>query len=81
MSYMETIHAKLQEFSYLNSENQREWNTQQIELFRQWLMKFLRRNSQARNEMINCPRKISNTRQILEHFSKHYVMSVPFKIV
>jgi hypothetical protein len=80
MSYMETIHAKLQEFSYLNSENQREWNTQQIELFRQWLMKFLRRNPRARNEMINAPKKRNNTTQVLEHFSKHFVVGVNFKI-
>lgn len=77
--YMTQIHQRLQEFSY-PTEQGREWNTQQIELFRSWLVKFLRRNSKARNEMINCPRKINNTSQILEHFSKHFVVSTGFKI-
>jgi hypothetical protein len=80
MTYQDQIHAKLLSLSSINSEGKREWTTQSMENFRQWMMKMLKRNSQARNNLINCPKKWNNTTQILEHFSKAYCLSVPFKI-
>jgi hypothetical protein len=80
MDYMTQIHQRLQDFSYQNTEGQREWTSTKCEMFRQWLMKFLRRNPKARNAMINAPKKWNNTTQVLEHFSKHFVVTVGFKI-
>ena len=71
---------KLDHYSRIH-DGKRCWDKTGIESFRQWLLRYLKRNPVARNEMINAPKSQNNLTHILDHFSKHFVMSVPFKII
>lgn len=59
-------------------DGQNTWNAQQRELFRRQVIRYLRRHPDARNDMINAPKSVNNTYAVLEHFSKHFVMSFPY---
>lgn len=74
------IHSKLESVSYIH-EGERCWNREQVEPFRQWLVKYLRRHPKARLEMINAPRGQNNRMHVLDHFTKHFCMNVPFRII
>lgn len=57
------------------------WNSDEIERYRQYVMRYLKRNSWARNTMMDVPRKYNNNTAILESFSKRFVLNLPIKLV
>lgn len=82
MNLPEPIHNKLLQSSRLSSDKKtREWTRQDMELFKTWLQKYLKRNAEVRNGMMRVARKDNNNRQVLEAYANQFILEVPFRMV